>query len=320
MIAPKYKGLRPITEAQGSDVPTEGTTILNGSLYTITLNSFQIAGTRSPQNDTDFVSLAVAVGGNAPTILPTKSMGDLTKGTYQVSLSIPNLDVSAADGVLLCHIELRIRQECDRASTQNRSRISREDGGGRKPRGWWGNRRRSRPRNQELGRLHGGRRLIQKIDRIIFENCDGSVAAGDHVYSGAQLAHQTARGQVISATNNNGGTSSPPGCRNDSHYYMVDCHAVKTSSFNLQSKGERREHVEVLVVAAIVVRGRGAGEDCRSSCRVLKLCMVVLHAKTTYIRIRFRSRLTWRLPSGKRCWPACNSRSARGAVVTPERK
>jgi hypothetical protein len=98
MIAPIHKELGPIIEAPG-DVLTEGTTTLSGSLYTITLNSFEIAGTRSPQNDTDFVSMAVAVGGNARITLPTKSMGELSNGTYQVSLSIPNLDVSAKEAM-----------------------------------------------------------------------------------------------------------------------------------------------------------------------------------------------------------------------------
>jgi hypothetical protein len=224
MTAPIYKELGPITEAPGSNVLTEGTTTLSGSLYTITLNSFEIAGTRSLQNDTDFVSMAVAVGRNAPITLPTKSMGELSNGTYQVSLSIPNLDVSAKEAMAFSYaifnsgydknaIEQTLETEVALAAKTAAAAGSRAAGEAI-----------GAEVGQEIGNFVGstaGGWLIEKIDRIIFDNCDGSVAAGDHVYSGAQLAYQTARGQVISATDNNGGISSPRGCGSDSHYYVT---------------------------------------------------------------------------------------------------
>ena len=57
--------------------------------YTFTLTKFKITDTRSVHEDTDFVSVAVAVGNNPPVSLPTKSMGDLNNGTFTVNLSIP---------------------------------------------------------------------------------------------------------------------------------------------------------------------------------------------------------------------------------------
>jgi hypothetical protein len=67
--------------------------------YTFKLNSFRITDTRSVHNDTDFVSIAVAVGSNAPVTLPAVSMGDLNNGTYPVNISIPNIEVAAGERV-----------------------------------------------------------------------------------------------------------------------------------------------------------------------------------------------------------------------------
>jgi hypothetical protein len=54
----------------------------------------------------------------------------------------------------------------------------------------------------------------------VFPDCDGAVAGGNHVFSGAQLAAQTANGHVISGTDNNKGTNSPTGCGSNSQYYV----------------------------------------------------------------------------------------------------
>src|ERR1700690_1766139 len=62
------------------------------AIFTFTLNSFAITETRSLHKDTDFVSISVAVGSNPPVTVPTKSMGDLNNGVYQVNLSIPDVE------------------------------------------------------------------------------------------------------------------------------------------------------------------------------------------------------------------------------------
>ena len=62
--------------------------------YTFTLDSFRITDTRSVHNDTDFVSIGVAVGNNPPITVPVKDMGDVNNGTHTVNLSIPNVSVA----------------------------------------------------------------------------------------------------------------------------------------------------------------------------------------------------------------------------------
>jgi hypothetical protein len=68
-------------------------------VYTFTLTSFRITDTRSLHNDTDFVSIAVAVGKNPPITVPAKPMGDVNNGTHTVNLSIPNVAVGPNDTV-----------------------------------------------------------------------------------------------------------------------------------------------------------------------------------------------------------------------------
>jgi hypothetical protein len=51
------------------------------------LDSFRITETRSLHNDTDFISLCVTVGANAP-VIQTRAMGNVNNGTYQVGLAV----------------------------------------------------------------------------------------------------------------------------------------------------------------------------------------------------------------------------------------
>jgi hypothetical protein len=69
------------------------------SICTFTLNSFKITDTRSLHRDTDYVSIAVAVGANPPITLPAKSMGDLDNGTFEVGLTIADVEVPAGQAV-----------------------------------------------------------------------------------------------------------------------------------------------------------------------------------------------------------------------------
>ena len=68
-------------------------------VYTFTLTNFRITDTRSLHNDTDFISIAVAVGKNPPITVPAKPMGDMNNGTHTVNLTIPNVSVGLNDTV-----------------------------------------------------------------------------------------------------------------------------------------------------------------------------------------------------------------------------
>jgi hypothetical protein len=210
----------------GTRNPTlhEGITAeLNRTVYTFTLNSFKITDTRSVHKDSDYVSVAVAVGANPPITLPAKSMGDLNNGTFAVNLSIPNVAVPAATVVAFSysivnsgHAKDSVSQALQKVVSAAASKAASAGAGA-------------------LGGVLGGPLgagiatvgtaaagwVIGKLQDIVFANCDGIVAAGDHVYTGAQLAEKTSGGKVLTVTDDNKGTDSAHGCGGNSHYFVT---------------------------------------------------------------------------------------------------
>jgi hypothetical protein len=196
---------------------------LNQTVYTFTLNSFKITDTRSVHKDSDYVSIAVAVGANPPITLPAKSMGDLNNGTFPVNLSIPNVAVPAASVVAFSYSIVNSGHDKDsvsqalqkvasaaasKAATAGAGALGGAVGGplgaglaivGSQAAGW----------------------VIGKLQNIAFANCDGIVAAADHVFTGAQLAAKTSGGKVINVTDENKGTDSAHGCGGNSHYFVT---------------------------------------------------------------------------------------------------
>lgn len=207
---------RPMQHSEiGVLVPTTTT-------YTFALNYFKIADTRSVHQDTDFVSVALAVGSKPPITLPTKSMGNLNNGTYQVNLSIPNVAVAPTEvasfsygivntGYAKDSVEQALSKFVAAAASKGASAgaaaIGTAAGG---PLGSL----LSLGASQAFGWLAG------KIDGIVFANCDGPVAAGNHAFTGAQLAAQTAGGKVITALDPQKGSDSATGCGSNSMYFV----------------------------------------------------------------------------------------------------
>jgi hypothetical protein len=183
-------------------------------VFTFTLNNFRITNTRSVHEDTDFVSISVVVGSNAPIHLPTKSMGNLNNGTYPVNLTIPNVAVAPGENVAFSYsivntgfaansTEADLTKATDAAATAAASA-----GGGLISAGT----------GTAVGSAAGGW-LGPKIAGIIFADCDGPVAAGDHAWTGAALA-AAAMGKTVTTEDNNPGTDSPTGCGSNSQYYV----------------------------------------------------------------------------------------------------
>jgi hypothetical protein len=191
------------------------------SIFDFTIKSFQILDTRSVHKDTDFVSISVVVSNKNSITLPTKSMGDLNNGTYNVNLSIPNVEVGPNDIVTFAYAIVNAGHKQDEVeqklgtALQSAAEKALDLGAaavGTAIAGSIGGELLS------LIAQAGGAWLTGQILGIIFADCDGPVAGGSHVYSGAQLAHQTANGAVISTTDDNPGTNSPVGCGGNSHY------------------------------------------------------------------------------------------------------
>jgi hypothetical protein len=199
------------------------TNVLTQTLYTFTLDSFRITDTRSRHNDTDFVSMSVKVGDNAPVTVPTKSMGDVNNGVHKVGLVIPNLQVPANAIVAFSysivnsgHDQDKIGQALEKAVSAASSKAASAAAGavGTAVGGPAGTLLAS------VGTAAVGWALGKLVD-IIFANCDGTVAAADHAFTAAQLASKTANGAVFSMEDDNKGSSSPDGCGSNSRYFVT---------------------------------------------------------------------------------------------------
>ncbi|HEX4037080.1 MAG TPA: hypothetical protein VHX37_03400 [Acidobacteriaceae bacterium] len=191
--------------------------------FTFTLDSFKITNTRSLHEDSDYVSIAVAVGSNPAVSSPTKSMGNLNNGTFQVNLSIPSVAVGPTDVVAFSYAIVNsgynqdsVEQDLKKAAAALASKAATAAAGavggalGGPPGSLL-----SMVGSEAFGWLLG------ELTGIIFPNCDGPVAAGNHAYTGAQLSQQTANGATIGATDNNPGTNSATGCGSNSQYYVT---------------------------------------------------------------------------------------------------
>jgi hypothetical protein len=181
--------------------------------YTFTLNSFQITDTRALHNDTDLVSISVAVGGKPPITLPVKSMGDVNNGGHQVNLSIPNVVVNPGELVDFSYsivnsghdqdaVSKAIQQALGQAAGQGVTAGCGEVGGD--------------PKTCAAIGPKAGSWLVDQV----FPDCDGPVAAADHKYNSAWLTAKVGGG-TFSATDENKGTNSPVGCGRNSRYLVT---------------------------------------------------------------------------------------------------
>jgi hypothetical protein len=189
--------------------------------FTFTLDSFKITHTRSLYNDTDFVQIGVKVGSNAPITAPTKAMGDVNRGTHPVNLSISNVLVPAGETVYFSYSIVNtgydansVEQALKSAMTAALSKAltaAAATGGtvvaciacgavvGPPASNWFTN----------------------HVESILFPNCDGTVAAGDHAFPQSTLAQATANGNIVFQVDDNKGTDSPIWCGANSRYHVT---------------------------------------------------------------------------------------------------
>jgi hypothetical protein len=200
-------------------------------MYTFSFDSFRIANTRSLHRDTDYASLSLAIG-SAPAMTKTRAMGDLNNGTFKVGLTFDNLAVDANVPVVLSYAIVNsghqshadVEKSLQQAGTQLAQKAASAA---------------AQAVGAEIGSVLGASIgtaavpivgtalgaisgwLVGHIGSYLFANCDGPVAAGVHVFTGAQLAAQTAGERVLTATDHNPGTDSPHGCGSNSNYYVT---------------------------------------------------------------------------------------------------
>jgi hypothetical protein len=195
------------------------------------MDSFRITDTRSRHEDTDYVSISLAVG-SAPPITKTKAMGNLNNGTFKVGLTFDSVSVGNDESVVFTYAivnnghgsQADVEKSLEKAGTQLAQKaadaaakaigteigtaLGASIGTAAVP-----------VAGTALGALAGW--LVGEIGGVLFANCDGPVAAAVHVFKGADLASKTANGRVMMITDHNPGTDSPIGCGGNSNYYVT---------------------------------------------------------------------------------------------------
>lgn len=199
--------------------------------YSFAMDSFRITDTRSAHKDTDYVSISLAVGSAAP-ITKVKAMGDLNNGTFKPGVSFDNVVVDPTMPVVFNYTivnnghssKAKVEQALQQAGTQLAQKAAEAA---------------SKAIGAEVGSLLGASIgtatvpiagtalgalagwLVGEVGTILFANCDGPVAAGVHVFTGAELASMTSGGKVVTQTDHNPGTDSPHGCGRNSNYFVT---------------------------------------------------------------------------------------------------
>ncbi len=198
--------------------------------YTFRLDNFRIDNTRSRHEDTDFVSVSLAVGARPPQT-QSRAMGDLNNGTFDVGLVFDNISVadnetavftyaivnsghtdpSAAENILMQATAKVAQVGAQAAATAVGEAIGVAAGAaiGTAALPVIGT---------ALGALAGW--LVGEAGNLIFTNCDGAVAAGMHPLTGAQLRAATAGGNALQQSDDNPGTDSNSGCGSNSQYIV----------------------------------------------------------------------------------------------------
>jgi hypothetical protein len=200
-------------------------------MYTFTLDSFRITDTRSLHKDTDYVSVSLAIG-SAPPVTKTKAMGDLNNGTFNVGLSFDNVALVNNEAVVFTYTivnnghgsQVAVEKSLEQAGTQLAQKAAEAA---------------AKAVGAEVGTLLGasigtaavpvvgtalgaiGGWLVGEIGSLLFANCDGPVAAGVHVFTGADLASRIQEAQALTQTDHNPGIDSPHGCGGNSNYFVT---------------------------------------------------------------------------------------------------
>lgn len=198
------------------------------AFYQFGIDSFRITDTRALHEDTAYVSLSVVVG-DRPPIKQTKRIGDVNNGTHHAGLSFI-VGVADDERVVLTYaivnnghgnptevergletaVSTLAQKGAQAAATAVGAAVGEVLGAsiGTAAVPLVGT---------ALGAIAGW--LVGAAGGLLFANCDGPVAAGVHVFTGAQL--RAAPGGLLTHEDNSPGVDSPTGCGRNSQYYVT---------------------------------------------------------------------------------------------------
>jgi hypothetical protein len=198
------------------------------SKYNFAVPSFVIHNTRSRHQDTDYISASVAVAGR-PALKATQKLGDLNNGTFRTAMNFQNVEVADNETAVFTYAIVnsghtdpnaaeKTLEQAVSGLAQKGAQIAATAVGG--------------AIGAELGASIGtaivpvvgtaigalAGWLATSAGNLLFANCDGTVAAAVHVFTGAQLRAGANQGGHLGATDHHPGTDSAHGCGSNSNY------------------------------------------------------------------------------------------------------
>jgi hypothetical protein len=201
---------------------------MDAQKYSFAVDSFVIHNTRSRHRDTDYISASVAIAGK-PTYKARQKLGDLNNGTFRTAINFKDVPVADNETAVFSYAivnsghtnptaaEKTLEQAVSTLAEKGAQAAATAAGGAV---------------GAALGASIGtavvpligtalgalGGWVVSSAGKLIFANCDGTVAAAVHTYSGAQLRAGTSQGQHLGEKDHHPGTDSPHGCGSNSNY------------------------------------------------------------------------------------------------------
>jgi hypothetical protein len=198
--------------------------------YSLTLETVEIANTRSRDDDTDYASFTVAVGAEPPQTR-VHSMGDVDNGAYKLGLNF-TLPVPRYSPLVMNYQVVnaghKSEEEVDALLTKMANQLASSGaqaaasavgsgigalvgasiGTGVVP-----------VLGTALGALAGW--IVAEIGGFLFADCDGPVASEQVPFAPTDLWQQTRGGAVLRKRTHHPGVDSEAGCGSNSDYYVT---------------------------------------------------------------------------------------------------
>ena len=199
--------------------------------FTIGLDSFAITNTRSLHEDTDFVTVSLAIA-NHPPVSQTRALGKRNNGNFPLNMDFSKVSIAHGETAVLTYNMVNSgHQDPNKVETELKtltetlaqkgaqiastavgtaigSALGAAIGTAVVP-----------IIGTALGSLAGY--LVGGAFGLIFADCDGPVASAVHVLTYDQIKAVVASGKAQTHTDNHPGIDSADGCGSNSHYTVT---------------------------------------------------------------------------------------------------
>jgi hypothetical protein len=193
--------------------------------YKLTLDSFDIKNTRARHEDTDYVSLSVAVvssGDRKQYPTQKKFLGNVNNGHHLIQLHVDNIELKPDAKLIMNYIMINNghgkhnpNQVLEKLESSSSTLVNKGADAAAAGAGALIGTSVLPGLGTAIGLAAGW--IVHEIGAAVFADCDGPVAVEQAVLSAADLEQKTQQGAFKHKTHHPG-TDSPTGCGSNSEY------------------------------------------------------------------------------------------------------